>query len=170
MIILVMVLKGDFLCLAFKRRDNKRAGKIDAERGEQEEFALVINLRELGEVFTQISFGQQIREERRHTAGTGRRVVTSPPVRPLKERLKVGRCGSSMYPCSNAKICRSPARRVMMPIWRPCSRTESALSFFRSNFIVPLLGCLIAGVVGIEGALFPLTRLVLEIVSNQGLH
>src|ERR1035437_9728620 len=91
--------------------------------------------------------------------GTGRRAVTSPPVRPLNERLKVGRCGSSISLCSNAKI------------WRPCRRTASALSFFESNFIARLLGALLVGVVGVEGAFLAFALLVrLQMIADERLH
>ena len=88
LIVLIMMSLGR-LRLALKRRDDQRAGKIGAEDGEEEEFALGIHVRALGEVLAQMSFGQKVREEGRHTPRHGAEVyVTSPPVLPLKDRLK----------------------------------------------------------------------------------
>ena len=78
MIIFIMEVKGGFPRLAFKRRHNKRAGKIGAQDGEQEEFALGINLRKLRKAFTQAAFGQQVREERRQTAAHGAQSCQKP--------------------------------------------------------------------------------------------
>ena len=48
--------------------DDKRAGKIGAEDGEEKEFALGIHVRALCEIVAQMPFGQKVREEGRHAA------------------------------------------------------------------------------------------------------
>src|SRR5229473_2630973 len=130
--------------------------------------------------FTSASFAKYVRrcpsgsrfEKKGGTRrGTGRAAVTSPLVALLKDRLRVGRCRSSMYSCSNAKIWRSPARRLMIPICRPCRRTASVLSFFVSNFIFALRRFLLVVGVTIERALFTLALLVVpEMVADERLH
>src|SRR5438046_8771294 len=89
----------------------------------------------------------------------GRVCVTSPPVLPLKERLKVGRFGSSIYSCSNAKSWRSPARRVMTPMCLWCRRVESAVIVFGSDFIAQLRRRVLDSVGDGEGALLAVTWL-----------
>ena len=71
MIIFFVLVLSDLLALAVKRCDHERARKIGAQDGQQEEFSLRIHFREFREVFTQVSLGQQVREERRHAAGHG---------------------------------------------------------------------------------------------------
>ena len=71
MIIFFLLLRSDLLALAFKRCDHKRAGKIGAQDAQQEEFSIGIHFREACEVFPQVSLGQQVRKEWRHTAGNG---------------------------------------------------------------------------------------------------
>src|ERR1035438_9897305 len=71
MILFFLLVRSDLLALAFKRCDHKRAGKIGPQNCEQEKFSIGIHFRESCEVFTQVSLGQQVREERRHTAGHG---------------------------------------------------------------------------------------------------
>src|SRR5882724_3802545 len=94
----------------------------------------------------------------------------SPPVLPLKERLRVGRFGSSIYSCSNAKSWRSPARRVMTPMCLLCRRTESALIVFGSNFIAQLRRRVLVSVGDVKGAFLAFTWLVFQVVADKGLH
>src|ERR1700694_1054196 len=59
----------------------------------------------------------------------------------------------------------------MTPIWRPWRRTASALSFFGTNFIARLLGTLLGGVVGVEGAFLAFALLVrLQMITDKRLH
>src|SRR3984957_12835758 len=56
----------------------------------------------------------------------------------------------------------------MTPIWRPCRRTASALSFFASNFIARFLGAVL---VGVEGAFLAFLLLVrLQMIADERLH
>src|ERR1700691_542151 len=59
----------------------------------------------------------------------------------------------------------------MTPIWRPCRRTARALSFFGSNFISRLLGALLVGVIGVEGAFLVFTLLVRpQMIADERLN
>ena len=58
----------------------------------------------------------------------------------------------------------------MTPMCFPYRRTESALSFFGSNFIARLLRAVFVSVGGVEGPFLSFTRLVLEMVANERLH
>src|SRR5580658_2480428 len=71
LIIFFVLVLSDLLALAVKRCDLERARKIGAQDGQEEEFSLRIHFREFREVFTQVSLGQQVREERRHATGHG---------------------------------------------------------------------------------------------------
>src|ERR1700739_2302433 len=58
----------------------------------------------------------------------------------------------------------------MTPIWFPCKRTESALSFRGSNFIARLLRAVLVSV-GIEGAFLAFALLVrLQMIAYERLH
>src|SRR5258708_22032421 len=96
--------------------------------------------------------------------------VSRPLVLHLKERLRVVRLGSSIYPCSNAKSWRSPARRVMTPMCLLCRRPESALIVFGSNFIAQLRRRVLVSVGDVKGAFLAFTWLVFQVVPDQGLH
>src|SRR5690242_21462115 len=54
-----------------KGLNDNRARKIGAQHGEEEEFALGIHVRPLGEIIAQVALGQKIREEGRNTAADG---------------------------------------------------------------------------------------------------
>ena len=58
----------------------------------------------------------------------------------------------------------------MIPIWRPCSWTERALSFFGSNFIARLLRGVFVAVAVVEEAFLAFARLILEVVAHERLH
>ena len=77
--------------------DVERAGKILTENGEKKKFALRLNARARGQVFAQMALRaggsrKKAEGERRPGALARRRRQLSP----LKERLSVGRSGSSM--------------------------------------------------------------------------
>src|SRR5260370_40400078 len=57
-----------FLDIALKGLDDERAGKIGAENSEEEEFALRVNIGKLREILAQVTFGKEVRKERRHAA------------------------------------------------------------------------------------------------------
>ena len=76
--------------------DDKCAGKIGAENGEQKKFALGIDVGELCQIFAQMSLGQQVRKKRRHAAADRAHGRDKPAGAPLKDRLSVGRRGSSI--------------------------------------------------------------------------
>src|SRR6266852_4349911 len=58
----------------------------------------------------------------------------------------------------------------MTPIWRPWRRTESALSFFGSNFIARLLRAVLVAV-GVKGAFLAFALLVrLQMFAYERLH
>src|ERR1700728_790816 len=61
-----------------KRRNDKRAGQVGAEDGEEEEFALGIYVRALGEIVAQVAFGQKVGEEDRNPASHGTEVRYEP--------------------------------------------------------------------------------------------
>jgi len=54
--------------VALKRLDDKGARQIGAEDGEEEEFAVGINICAFGEIIAQMAFGQKIGEESGNTA------------------------------------------------------------------------------------------------------
>jgi hypothetical protein len=56
LVIIVMIIL--LLLITLERRNNKRAGKIGAEHGEEKEFALGIYLRAFGEIVAQMAFGK----------------------------------------------------------------------------------------------------------------
>ena len=65
------VMRSGWLLVILKRRNDKRAGQVGAEDGEEEEFALGIYVRSLGEIVAQVAFGQKVGEEDRNTASHG---------------------------------------------------------------------------------------------------
>src|SRR5947207_15299920 len=77
-----------------------------------------------------------------------------------------------MQSCSNAKIWRSPARRLITPICRPCGQTASALSFFGSNFILRPLVCFLLVVGrGVDGTFLTLALLIrAEMIAEERPH
>ena len=66
------------LRLTLKRRNDKRAGKVGSKHGEEEEFALGIDVRALGEIVAQVTFREKVREERWHAARRGTRLCHEP--------------------------------------------------------------------------------------------
>src|ERR1700689_1234120 len=59
----------------------------------------------------------------------------------------------------------------MTPIRRPCRRTATALSFFKSNFFAPLLPAPLVVGVGVEGAFLSVALLVwLQMIADERLH
>src|SRR5690242_17812301 len=77
LIIMIMV-KFWRLRLTLKRCNDKRAGKVGAEHGKEEEFALRIDDRALGEIVAQVTFGEKVRKERWHAARRGARLCHEP--------------------------------------------------------------------------------------------
>ena len=51
-------------CMPFCRHDGDRARQVPAERPQQEEFALGIHARPLGEIGAHVAFGKKVREDR----------------------------------------------------------------------------------------------------------
>jgi hypothetical protein len=62
------VMSVAFIRVAFKRRDDERAGQVGAQDGEQKEFTLGLDLGQLCQIWAEMSFGEQVRKEVRHAA------------------------------------------------------------------------------------------------------
>src|SRR5579883_2966756 len=78
--VLIVMVMMSFLPprLTLKRCNDKRAGKVGAEHGEEEEFAIGIDARALGEIVAQGTFGEKIREVRWYAARRGARLCHEP--------------------------------------------------------------------------------------------
>ena len=68
---IIMMMAVIFPGIAPERLNHKRAGKIGAEDGEKEEFAVRVHVGELREIVAQMPFGKEVRKERRHAARHG---------------------------------------------------------------------------------------------------
>jgi hypothetical protein len=75
------------------RCNSESTRKILTENGEKKKFALGLNAGARGQVFAEMTLGQEVGEKRRKSNAYR---ATTPPLSPLKERLSVGRSGSSM--------------------------------------------------------------------------